>query len=50
MLYGIGASYRYSGTWSVRLDYQHFDGLGDSKTTGETNVDRIAASWVYSFR
>jgi hypothetical protein len=50
MLYGVGASYRYSGTWSVRLDYQHFDGLGDSKTTGETNVDRIAASWVYSFR
>ena len=50
MLYGIGASYRYSGTWSVRLDYQHFDGLGDSKTTGETNVDRIAASWVYTFR
>ena len=50
MLYGIGASYRYSGTWSVRLDYQHFDGLGDSNTTGETNVDRIAASWVYTFR
>jgi opacity protein-like surface antigen len=50
LLYGIGASYRYSGTWSVRLDYQHFDGLGDSNTTGETNVDRIAASWVYTFR
>ena len=50
MLYGIGASYRYSGSWSVRLDYQHFDGLGDSSTTGETNVDRIAASWVYTFR
>ena len=50
MLYGVGATYRYSGTWSVRLDYQHFDGLGDSKTTGETNVDRLAASWVYSFR
>ena len=50
MLYGIGATYRYSGTWSVRLDYQHFDGLGDSDTTGETNVDRIAASWVYTFR
>lgn len=50
MLYGVGASYRYSGTWSVRLDYQHFDGLGDSNTTGESNVDRIAASWVYTFR
>jgi len=50
MLYGIGASYRYSGTWSMRLDYQHFDGLGDSSTIGETNVDRLAASWVYSFR
>jgi hypothetical protein len=34
----------------VRLDYQHFDGLGDSGTTGETDVDRIAASWVYTFR
>ena len=50
LFFGIGASYRYSGTWSVRLDYQHFDGLGDSSTTGETNVDRIAASWVYTFR
>ena len=50
MLFGVGASYRYSGTWSVRLDYQHFDGLGDSGTTGETDVDRIAASWVYTFR
>ncbi len=50
MLYGVGASYRYSSTWSVRLDYQHFDGLGDSSTTGETNVDRLAVSWVYTFR
>ena len=50
MLYGVGATYRYSSTWSMRLDYQHFDGLGDSSTTGETNVDRLAASWVYSFR
>ena len=50
MLYGVGATYQYSSTWAMRLDYQHFDGLGDSKTTGETNVDRLAASWVYSFR
>ncbi|MEY2918987.1 MAG: hypothetical protein RL261_292 [Pseudomonadota bacterium] len=50
MLYGVGATYHYSSTWGVRLDYQHFDGLGDSKTTGETNVDRLAVSWVYSFR
>jgi hypothetical protein len=49
LLYGVGASFRYSSTWSMRLDYQHFDGLGDSKTTGETSVDRLAASWVYSF-
>ncbi len=50
LLYGVGATYRYSSTWSMRLDYQHFDGLGDSSTIGETNVDRLAASWVYSFR
>jgi hypothetical protein len=50
MLYGVGATYRYSSTWSMRLDYQHFDGVGDSKTTGESNVDRLAASWVYTFR
>jgi hypothetical protein len=50
LLYGVGASYRYSSAWSMRLDYQHFDGLGDSNTIGETNVDRLAASWVYSFR
>jgi hypothetical protein len=50
MLYGVGATFHYSSTWAMRLDYQHFDGLGDSKTTGETNVDRLAASWVYSFR
>lgn len=50
MLYGVGATYRYSSTWSMRLDYQHFDGLGDSSTTGETNVDRLALAWVYTFR
>ncbi len=50
LLYGIGATYNYSSTWGMRLDYQHFDGLGDSSTIGETNVDRLAASWVYSFR
>ncbi len=50
LLYGVGATYWYSSTWSMRLDYQHFDGLGDSSTIGETNVDRLAASWVYSFR
>ena len=50
LVYGAGATYWYSSTWSMRLDYQHFDGLGDSSTIGETNVDRLAASWVYSFR
>ncbi len=50
LVYGVGATYWYSSTWSMRLDYQHFDGLGDSSTIGETNVDRLAASWVYSFR
>ena len=50
MLYGIGTSYRYSTRWSMRLDYQRFDGVGDSETTGESDVDRLSASWVYSFR
>lgn len=47
-LWGVGAGYT-RGDWTVRLDFQQFTDVGDSSSTGDINVNRIALGAVYRF-
>jgi opacity protein-like surface antigen len=47
-LWGVGAGYT-RGDWTVRLDFQQFTDVGDSDTTGDVNVNRIALGAVYRY-
>ncbi|MBS0396142.1 MAG: outer membrane beta-barrel protein [Proteobacteria bacterium] len=45
---GAGVSYTFGGNWQARLDYLHFNKVGD-KDIYQTNVDLIAAGIRYRF-
>ena len=47
-VWGVGAGYT-RGDWTVRLDFQQFSDVGDSDSTGEVNVNRIALGAVYRY-
>ncbi|HWJ06065.1 MAG TPA: outer membrane beta-barrel protein [Steroidobacteraceae bacterium] len=49
VLAGIGAAWKASPTWTVRLDYQHFQDVGDEEVTGEASIDRLSLQWLYTF-
>ena len=47
--FGIGASYSFTPRFAVRADYDVYQKLGDSSTTGESDVDMISIGVVYKF-
>jgi opacity protein-like surface antigen len=47
-LWGVGTGYT-RGDWTVRLDFQQFTDVGDSDTSGDVNVNRIAIGAVYRY-
>jgi OOP family OmpA-OmpF porin len=47
--FGIGASYSFTPQFAVRADYDLYQKLGDSATTGESDVDMLSIGVVYKF-
>lgn len=47
--FGIGASYSFTPQFAVRADYDRYSKLGDSNTTGESDIDMISVGVVYKF-
>lgn len=47
--YGIGATYNFTKTVGMRAEYERFQKLGDSNTTGESNVDLLSLGVVVKF-
>lgn len=45
--YGVGVEWDFSPQWSATLSWDQFHQLGDSATTGEYNVNLLAAGIVY---
>lgn len=45
--YGIGVEWDFNPRWSATLGWDQFHQLGDSSTTGEYNVNLLAAAIVY---
>lgn len=50
MTYGLGMQFNASKEIGVRVEWERFDKLGYSGTTGEHNVDLISIGAVYNFK
>jgi OOP family OmpA-OmpF porin len=50
LAYGLGVAYSISKEWSVRLEYDLYSGLGNSSTTGQSDVDLLSLGVVYKFQ
>lgn len=50
LAYGLGVAYSISREWSVRLEYDLYSKLGNSSTTGQSDVDLLSLGVVYKFQ
>lgn len=48
--YGIGAAFNFNPQLGVRVGFDRYSKLGDSNTTGESDVDMISLGVVYKFQ
>lgn len=47
--YGIGAMYNVTKAVAIRAEYERFNKLGNSSTTGEANIDLLSLGVSYKF-
>ena len=47
--FGIGVAYSFTPQFAVRADYDIYQKLGDSSTTGESDVDMLSVGVVFKF-
>ena len=47
--YGVGATYNINKQVGVRAEYERFSKLGDSNTTGTSDVDLFSLGAVFKF-
>jgi len=52
LTYGVGGAYNLNKQFSIRLEYDRYDKLGNSdpNSTGESSVDLISLGVVYKFQ
>jgi opacity protein-like surface antigen len=48
-LVGAGCRYEFSERWHVKLEFDHYDGVGDAMSTGDTNVNVATVGVGYLF-
>lgn len=49
LMYGVGAQYNVTEQVGIRAEWELFKKVGDSGTTGESDIDQLSASLVYKF-
>ncbi|MFH0258431.1 OmpA family protein [Vibrio rumoiensis] len=49
LMLGAGVEYQLSHNWRVRTEYQWFDNVGESSTTGKTDVNYVSLGLSYYF-
>ena len=47
--FGVGVAYSFTQQFAVRADYDIYQKLGDSATTGESDVNMLSIGVVYKF-
>jgi hypothetical protein len=48
VLYGIGTDIELTARWSLRIDYQRYDGVGSGHGIGKADVELLSASVLFS--
>jgi hypothetical protein len=48
-LAGVGCRYEFSEHWHLKLEFDHYDGVGDAMSTGDTNVNVATVGVGYLF-
>jgi opacity protein-like surface antigen len=48
-LAGVGCRYEFSDRWHVKLEFDHYDGVGDAATTGALNINVATLGIGYLF-
>ena len=41
-LVGVGFRYAFNERWHLKLEFDHYDGVGDAQTTGVANINVVA--------
>jgi OOP family OmpA-OmpF porin len=49
IFYGAGAALHLGPSWSLSLDYQLYNDVGNEDNTGETDVDSVTLAAMYRF-
>ena len=49
LTYGFGASYDFSRTTALRLEYQSYTDVGDANTTGTSDINVLGAALIFKF-
>lgn len=49
LTFGLGAIYQQTSRISYRLEWERFDGVGEKKTTGQTDINFISVGVLYLF-
>jgi len=39
---GLGFRYAFNESWHVKVEFDHYDGVGDAETTGAANINVAA--------
>ena len=47
--WGFGATYKFTGQWQLRAQWQQFQNIGDTATTGKGNDNLLSIGVAYSF-
>jgi OOP family OmpA-OmpF porin len=46
---GAGLRYEFNERWHVKLEFDHYDGVGDAETTGAANINVATLGMGYRF-
>jgi len=46
---GAGAKWNFAKNWSARLEWERFAKVGDSNTTGTSDIDFFSVGLAYKF-
>lgn len=47
--FGVGGSWNFASNWAARLEWAHYDKVGDEDKTGTSNIDLYTVGIVYKF-
>ena len=47
LLWGAGTQFNWGAHWSVRLDFQRFESVGEDNGAGEADIDLLSLGVIF---